>query len=125
MALIHTADADGANQTPVSAAAPLPVIGGFGAGASEGVVVLDDADETGAATAAMSGGAYLWQYQGTFGGATLTLQSLGPDGSTYQTVATATAAGQTPILVGQGDVLRVTVTGGTPSALFSTVRRAS
>ena len=98
---------------------------GTGEGTSAGVTLLSDADETGAATSALTGGTYLWQYQGTFGGTTLTLESLGPDGSTYQTVATATAAGQTPILVGQGDILRVTVTGGTPSALYSALRRVS
>jgi hypothetical protein len=96
-----------------------------GEGAGAGVVLLSDADETGDPTGAMQGGTYLWQYQGTFGGAVLTLQSLGPDGSTYQTVTSATAAGQSTILVGQGDILRVTVTGGTPSALYSAVRRVS
>lgn len=128
-----------ARQTPIPAAnggvdntvvilnadGTLAQIGATGAGYSSEVALLTNASTTGSPTAALTGGTYLWQYQGTFGGATLTLQSLGPDGSTYQTVASATAAGQTSILVGQGDILRVTVTGGTPSALYSVVRKAS
>jgi hypothetical protein len=98
---------------------------GTGEGTTAGVTLLSNASATGDPTEPLTGGTYLWQYQGTFGGATLTLQSLGPDGSTYQTVTSATAAGQSTILVGQGDILRVTVTGGTPSALYSAVRRVS
>lgn len=96
-----------------------------GAGASGAVTLLSNASATGSATSAMAGGTYLWQYQGTFSGATLTLQSLGPDGSTYQDVASVTSAGQQAVLVGQGDILRVSISGGPPSGIYSVVRRVS
>lgn len=96
-----------------------------GEGTTAGVTLLSNASATGDPTDPLTGGTYLWQYQGTFSGATLTLQSLGPDGSTYQTVTTATAAGQQSILVGQGDILRVSISGGPPSGIYSIVRKAS
>lgn len=68
------------------------------------------------------GGQYIWACQGTFGGATLTLQAKGPDGSTAMSVGTMTAAGAVSVDVGEGTEIRVAVTGGTPSALYSSLR---
>lgn len=72
----------------------------------------------------LRGGRYLWAAVGTFGGAALTLQGLGPDGATWQNVTTLAAAGQVSVFVGEGEQLRVSVSGGSPSALYSTLTRA-
>lgn len=101
------------------------VVAGVGAGVGGAVTLLSNASATGAASDPLAGGSYLWAAQGTFSGATLTLQSLGPDGSTYMDVTTLTAAGQKEIRVGVGEVLRVSVSGGPPSGIYSTLRRVA
>lgn len=60
---------------------------------------------------------------GTFGGATLQLDMLGPNGSTFIAVPTAsfTAAGAIVVELPPSR-LRMTVTGGTPSALFASLQ---
>lgn len=96
---------------------------GPGAGNTGPVTLLSNANATGAPTAALAGGRYVWKMLGTFGGTTVTLQSLGPDGSTYQNVTSLTAAGQAIVEVGVGEVLRASVSGGSPSGLFSTLSK--
>lgn len=62
---------------------------------------------------------------GTFGGATLTLQIKSPDGSSVMTVGTNTtftAEGIGGFDLGPCD-LKMGVSGGTPSALYSVVTR--
>lgn len=74
---------------------------------------------SGSVVSPVTGAAYEWCSTGTFGGATLALMALGPDGSTYMQVASQTSAGCTGVVIGHNAQLKVTVTGGTPSALYS------
>lgn len=92
-------------------------------GATSSAILLSNASASGAASARLNGGQYIWKVTGTFAGATATLQSLGPDNSTYQDVTTLTANGQALVNVGVGEVLRVLLTGGTPSAMYSTLAK--
>ena len=86
-------------------------------------VLLSNASATGQPSAALAGGTYVWTIVGTFDGATATLQSLGPDGSTWLDVVARTSAGSERVLVGQGSSLRTAVAGGTPSGLYANVAR--
>lgn len=61
----------------------------------------------------VQGGSYIWAYQ--FGGTTpsLVLETLGPDGVTYQAVGSAvTASGQTGVVIGQNATVRLRNTTG-------------
>lgn len=88
--------------------------------------LLSNASATGAAVQ-WPGGQGTFAVVGTFGGATVALQFLGPDGSTYinagtNTTLTAAGAGNfilPPVLI------RATVTGGTPSALYASATKAN
>lgn len=98
-------------------------------------------------TAAAAAGSYpstagiLWQggrgvcaVAGTFGGTTATLEYLGPDGSSWiavavtdpadgsQTAVALTASGGIAFQLPPGPI-RLTLTGGTPSALYATAAR--
>lgn len=88
--------------------------------------LLRDASATGDYQS-IDGGTYIWDAVGTFGGATLQLQTLGPDGATDLDVdgATLTANGsfESPIAIGDGTQVRVEVT-GSPSGLYSMLRAA-
>lgn len=71
------------------------------------------------------GGRGTFKVVGTFGGASVALQVLGPDGSTWQDVGadtTKTSAGLGNFDLPPGTI-RASVTGGTPSALFANVDR--
>lgn len=71
----------------------------------------------------VTGGRYIWAIQaGTWNGATATLQVLGPDGSTYQTVATATADTNVNVLIGEGASMKVAISVATPTNVNSTLR---
>lgn len=84
--------------------------------------LLTNASAAGAAVPNVMGAAYEWCTTGTFGGASLQLQALGPDGSTYMNVGSAiTSAGCTGVVIGQKATVKVTVTGGSPSALYSSL----
>lgn len=86
------------------------------------VDLLVNASATGAAQYWASGKGVL-SVVGTFGGATLQLQMLGPDGSTWINVATASFTANGAIVVElPPSRLRMTVTGGTPSALFASIQ---
>lgn len=50
----------------------------------------------------VAGGNYVWSTAGAFNGGTITLQALGPDGSTYINVATQAAASSTQVMIGAG-----------------------
>ncbi|MGH8220892.1 MAG: hypothetical protein ACREUT_20345 [Steroidobacteraceae bacterium] len=70
------------------------------------------------------GGRALFSVLGTFGGATVTLQYLGPDDVTWVEVATAaalTAAGNVLVDVPAG-LVRAAVTSGPPSGLYADLR---
>lgn len=82
--------------------------------------LLNNASATGAA-AQWPGGAGMVDVVGTFGGATVTLQFLGPDGATWITVgadSTFTAAGGALFMMRAGK-LRMAVSGGAPSGLYA------
>ena len=86
------------------------------------VTLLNNVAATGSPLTA-EGGQYIWSSVGTFGGTTLALQALQPDGTTYLTVASHTASSATQVAIGGATVMRVTVTGGSPSGLFSQLKR--
>lgn len=88
---------------------------------NQNLKLLSNASATGQYVTA-PGGRYVWSCQGTFGSATLTLQAKGPDGSTAMDVAVMTAAGAVAVEVGEGTDMRVGVTGGSPSALYSSLK---
>lgn len=94
--------------------------GGGGTAPALEYVLLSNASATGSAVE-VQGGSYIWSTQGTFSGATLTLQALGPDGSTYMDVAAITAAGAVAVNIGDGTSMRVAVAGGPPSGIYSTL----
>lgn len=86
---------------------------------AERIVLLDNAGAMGAAKQ-WPGGAGVFTVTGTFGGATVKLQQLGPDGTTWLDIAggdvTLTAAGQGGFVLPAG-AIRAAVTGGAPSGL--------
>lgn len=85
--------------------------------------LLTNASATGDALA-VGGGTYVVSADGTFGGATLQLQLLSPDASSWLSVAgaTFTAEGALVVDLPPGSI-RMTVTGGTPSALYANAGR--
>ena len=87
---------------------------------SERVYLLTNAAATGAAQD-WPGGYLEFICSGTFGGATVTLQTLGPDDATWVAVdasTTLTAAGEATVLVARGRI-RALVAGGAPAALYA------
>ncbi|MEY2875308.1 MAG: hypothetical protein RLZZ373_2679 [Pseudomonadota bacterium] len=65
------------------------------------------------------GGRGVFSLAGTVGGATITLQYLGPDATTYLTAATAlTAVGLVAFELPPGRI-RALVAGGSPSGLYA------
>ena len=86
---------------------------------AERIDLLDNAGATGAAQQ-WPGGAGVFAVTGTFGGATVKLQQLGPDGTTWLDVAGGDvdllAPGQGGFVLPAG-LIRAVVTGGAPSGL--------
>lgn len=84
------------------------------------VPLLTNASATGAAMD-WPGGYLSFSCLGTFDGATVTLQNLGPDGTTWMdadSTTTLTDVGQANVLMPRGQI-RALVAGGSPSALFA------
>lgn len=82
--------------------------------------LLSNASATGSAVQ-WDGGVGVFSAAGTFSGATVELQMLGPDGSTWITVGpdtTLTAAGAGGFVLPPGR-LRALVSGGPPSGMFA------
>lgn len=73
------------------------------------------------------GGDYIWSVVGTFGGASVQLQALGPDGASYQNIGAAKTSadttGGTGVGLGTNAVVRAAITGGTPTGLFAALSR--
>jgi hypothetical protein len=97
-----------------------------------GVSILSNASATSTAKK-WAGGRGVMTVAGTFGGATVTMQFLGPDGTTYldvkalapdgtQTTVSLTAAGAIGFVL-PPTLIKVVVTGGTPSALYARADR--
>jgi hypothetical protein len=86
--------------------------------------LLNDADATGDPVGPIVANPYIWTVNGTFGGTTVKLQYLGPDGSTYIDVAGATLSANGSVFidhVGAGAIIKAVVTGGSPSGLYSSL----
>lgn len=74
------------------------------------------------------GGDYVFSVAASnFNGASVQLQSLGPDGVTYQNLGAAKTAsdatGGTGFGLGSNAVMRIAVTGGTPTGLYASLSR--
>jgi hypothetical protein len=81
-------------------------------------VLLSNASATGTGTT-WGGGRGVFSLAGTVGGATITLQYLGPDGTTWLTGATAlTAIGLIAFELPPGQI-RAAVSGGAPAGLYA------
>lgn len=63
---------------------------------------------------------YVFSICGDFAGATIQLQLLGPDDTTWLDIANGTfaAQGATVVYLGAGNTIRAHVASGTPGALF-------
>ncbi len=86
--------------------------------------LLTNASATGSPVGPMVANPYIWTVSGTFGGTTVKLQYLGPDGSTYIDVAGASMSSSGSLFidhVGAGAMVQAVVTGGAPSALYSSL----
>lgn len=91
--------------------------------------LLAGATATGSQVGPISGGDYIWRTESaSWNGATATLQYLGLDGATWNNVkdsanadVTLTVNGSKPIGVAQGSVLRLSISGGTPSPMNSVI----
>jgi len=82
--------------------------------------LLSNASATGSA-AQWGGGAGVFSACGTFSGATVTLQFLGPDGSTWVAVGsdtTLTANGGGGFVLPPGQI-RAAISGGPPSGMYA------
>lgn len=58
-------------------------------------------------TAGIAGGSYIWAYQLGGTSPSLVLEALGPDGSTWITIATVTATGQQGVVLGNAARVRL------------------
>ncbi len=85
--------------------------------------VLSNASATGSVVTVPVCGYYQFGVTGTFGGATVKLQILSGDNSTYIDVASSslTAAGTALVALPAGISLKGTITGGPPSAVYATL----
>lgn len=89
------------------------------------VSLLSNASATGTAVE-WPGGDGRVELRGTVGGATITLQVQDSDGSTYHTVGTDTtftATGSAGFKLEAGAMIRMAVSGGSPSGLYATAYR--
>jgi len=92
--------------------------------ATASAILLSNASATGSGVA-WPGGIGAFQALGTFGGATVKLQALLVDGSTWSDVGvdvTLTAAGMGGFLL-PPCLIRAAVSGGAPSALYASAYR--
>lgn len=86
--------------------------------------LLSNASATGSATQ-WPGGTGVFAAAGTFGGATVSLQFLGPDGSTWIDAGsdtTLTTAGGGGFFLDSGQI-RAAVSGGSPSGLYASANQ--
>lgn len=84
------------------------------------VTLLSNASVTGSPQA-VGPGTYVLDAVGTWGGATLTLQYLAADGTTYVTVpgVSLSANGPAEIDVGAASMIKAVLTGGSPSGIYA------
>lgn len=72
----------------------------------------------------VGGGPYTFSAVGSFGGATIQLELLGPDDATWLAIpdASFTANGVKLLFLGKGSKVRAAISGGTPSGLYADLR---
>lgn len=87
------------------------------------LALLTNASASGVGVRTTYGGKHLLTINGTFGGTTAKLQVLGPDGTNYIDVPTAsfTAAGAIIVDLPVNTTVKAVLTGGTPSAMYATL----
>lgn len=87
--------------------------------------LLANVAASGSAKAVAFGGRYLAVATGTFGGATVTVQMLGPDGVTYVDVPSAslTAAGTAVIYLPWGCTVKGVISSGLPTGIYLSLYR--
>lgn len=90
---------------------------------SERLDLLTNATATGNAKVAQIGGRFVFAINGTWNGATASLDVLAPDGTSYISVATYTANATGAFDVAQGATIRVSITGGPPAGMYATLVR--
>lgn len=83
--------------------------------------LLSNTNVTGSPMSVGGSGEFIFSVDGTFGGATVTLQLLSPDGTSWLSITDAalTAEGAVIVALGGGSRVRALVAGGTPSALYA------
>ena len=85
--------------------------------------LLLNGSETGAAVS-LARGDYCWSVDGTFGGATVSLQMQSPDGTSWLTVADTGLTAEGSMVVSlPANKYRALVASGTPSALYASLAR--
>jgi hypothetical protein len=86
-------------------------------------VLLANAAVTGETLPIGRSGEYVFSVDGTFGGATVALKLLSPDGVSWLTIedASFTAEGACVVMLGNGNRVRAEVSGGAPSALYASL----
>lgn len=82
--------------------------------------LLSNASATGAVKSVAYGGRYIMLVQGTFSGATVSVEILGPDGTNYVTVpdSSKTVAGAAVIYLPAGATVRGAVANGPPTGIY-------
>lgn len=97
------------------------------ASGNERLDLLSNATATGTEKIVQIGGRYVLTAVGTFSGATLQIQMLGPDNTTFIDLAngafTAAPVGVAMDLP-QGAHVRATLTGGSPTGMYAALARA-
>lgn len=85
------------------------------------IYLLEQGADTSAAKLIERPGIYIWKVTGTFNGATVALERLGPDGVTWQgEVGLVTnAAVEVPLYVTEDAILRTKITAGTTPSITS------
>lgn len=93
----------------------------------QNITLLSAASATGSAVNVQLGGSYVFDAAGTFGGTTVGLQMLGPDGSTWIDIEdeggaiALTSAGAVYLSIPAGSY-RVTITGGSGVSMSARLR---
>ena len=88
---------------------------------SERIDLLVNATATGNYRS-VTGGRYIWATEATWSGATAQLQAKGPNGTAIDVSgASLTANGFIEVLIANGSEVRVSITGGPPSGVYSSL----
>ena len=91
------------------------------------ITLLSNASATGNAVNVPIAGQWMLILAGTVSGATISLQILASDGSSYVTVANSslTATGTATVPLPAGSSVKAAVSGGTPSGLYAALDYAA